>query len=486
MRPRRRAARGAVVGLAAVVGMAGLATAARAAPEEGDPLAELRAPGGLTADEAGRRAAATSVEARVRESSADIAEARRSEIQAGYWPRLTGLARYTRLSPLAPAELADPRVAFVGRVGPPGPVMAGDALQAFTFPPLTVPVNQYLTQASLIVPLSDYVLRVSRTLAAATRSVRAARIEEQAARVAAAAEARLAYYQWIRARAQALIADRALAQAAEHRSDAGHLFEAGTATRADTLRAEAQVKSAELAVVRAENLSALTEERLRVLMHDPGTHPYQVGEDLTTPGLPGGASDALGPLFDEALANRLELRALLENAGAAHALAAAARAGQWPRLELFGDAVYANPNPRIFPAQQKFDRTWDIGVSLVWTPTDIPNARATERERAAQEGEILAHRAALLDGLRLEVREGWQAQREAAASRVKAAQELDAAEEGYRVRRDLFQNGKASLVELNDAQTELTRARLDTVNAAVDARVAHVRLTHAVGRDTLP
>jgi outer membrane protein len=123
-------------------------------------------------------------------------------------------------------------------------------------------------------------------------------------------------------------------------------------------------------------------------------------------------------------------------------------------------------------------------VSLVWTPTDIPGARATERERAAQEREVVARRAMLLDGLRLEVREAWQAEREAAASLVKAAEEQGAAEEGYRVRRDLFQNGKASLVELDDAQAELTRARLDAVNAAVDARVARVRLTHAVGRDT--
>jgi outer membrane protein TolC len=37
---------------------------------------------------------------------------------------------------------------------------------------------------------------------------------------------------------------------------------------------------------------------------------------------------------------------------------------------------------------------------------------------------------------------------------------------------------------LTDAETELTRARLQTVNARVDARVARVRLDHALGRDT--
>jgi len=473
----------------ACLGIAGgvlFASPARAAAEERDPLADLHVAGGLTSDEVAERAAASSVEARLKARSVDVADARRSGIEAGYWPRLTGIARYTRLSPLPPAELADPRVAIVGRIGPPGPVLPGDALQAFTFPALIVPVNQYLTQASLVVPLSDYVLRVSRGLAAATRSVRAARVEEQAARLAAAAEARLVYYQWIRAQAQTLIATRAREQAVDHAGDARHLFDAGVATRADLLRADVQVKAAELLVVRAENLTALAEERLRVSMHDPGAGAYRVGEDVLAPLPAPAASDTPAQLFDEALANRLELKALVETIGAAHGLGAVARAGHWPRLELFADGVYANPNPRVFPAQERFDRTWDVGAQLVWTPTDIAGTQASVRERAAQAAELQVQRDALLDGLRLEVREAWQAAREAAVTLEKASQELGAAEEGYRVRRDLFQNGKASLVELNDAQTELTRARLDTVNAHIDARIARVRLTHATGRDARP
>jgi outer membrane protein TolC len=464
-----------------VVGLL-LASAAPAGATEADPLAGLRSEGGLTGDEVARRAAATSVDAAVKARAADAAEAREDGAQAGYWPRLTGVARYTRLSALPPAELADPRIAIVGRVGGPGPVTTADALEAFTFPALIVPVNQYLTQATLTVPLSDYVLRVSQNLAAASHSARAARIEEQAARVGTAAEARVAYYQWIRAQAQLLIAARALAQASDHQEDARHLFEGGLATRADVLRADAQAKAADVVVVRAQNLVALAEERLRVLMHDPGRAPYRIGEDILTPA-PFDQNEALAALFEEALAKRLELRALVENAGAVRALGQAARAGAWPRFELFGDAVHANPNPRVFPAQQRFDTTWDVGAQLVWTPTDLPGTRATQRERDAQEAEVRAQREALLDGLRLEVREAWQARREAAATVEKASQELSAAEEGYRVRRDLFQHGRASLVELNDAQTELTHARLTTANAHIDARIAAVRLAHAVGRD---
>jgi outer membrane protein TolC len=45
----------------------------------------------------------------------------------------------------------------------------------------------------------------------------------------------------------------------------------------------------------------------------------------------------------------------------------------------------------------------------------------------------------------------------------------------------LFEQGRASTVELVDAETELLRARLDQVNAHVDLLAAWVRLDHAVG-----
>jgi outer membrane protein len=465
------------------------------APEPRDPLSALKAAGGgLTADEVARRAADTSVEARVKGRGAEAADARRDEATAGYWPKLTGTARYTRLSPVPPIAFADPRSSFVVTPSQPGDAMtprvinlAGpnpDVLLAGSLPPFNVPVNQYLLQASVVVPLSDYVFRVSEAIAAATHSARAARVDERAARLKAAAEARIGYYQWIRARGQALVAAQALEQARGHLRDAQQMFAAGVLSKADALRAESQVKSTELLLTRTQNFVALSEEQLRIVMHDPQARPYEIGEDVTAP-LPVRAGDAdLAHLQDEAFDHRLELRALDETAGSVRELGKVARAAAYPRLDLAGNAIYANPNQRIFPQQAKFDGTWDASVVLTWTPTDIPGARAAERTQASQEAQILAQREALLDGLRLEVTQAFQAQREAEVALDTTLQGLRAAEEGTRARRDLFRNGKATLVEVNDAEGELTRTQLEVINAHIDARIARVRLDHAVGRDS--
>jgi outer membrane protein TolC len=72
---------------------------------------------------------------------------------------------------------------------------------------------------------------------------------------------------------------------------------------------------------------------------------------------------------------------------------------------------------------------------------------------------------------------------DAMSGQVTATRAVAAAEESHRVRRALFQNGGATSVELTDAETELTRARLAVIGAHVEARVAELELTHALGRD---
>jgi outer membrane protein TolC len=114
--------------------------------------------------------------------------------------------------------------------------------------------------------------------------------------------------------------------------------------------------------------------------------------------------------------------------------------------------------------------------------SDLPGSSARTRSAEAKSLAIDAEREALEDRIANEIFEAYQAAREADVAVRTTARGLAAAEESYRVRRILYQNGKATTVELLDAETELTRARLETVNAKIDARVARIRLDYAVGR----
>jgi outer membrane protein TolC len=438
-------------------------------------------PGGLGSDEVAARAVDTSFQLRQRSADVQAAAAAVDQSLVGYFPRLSVAGRYARLSDLD----NDPLGTFVlAPKSGPGPLPPNALL--VNVPATISPIlNSTSLSATLTVPLLDYVLRIPSVHAAAKRSRDAAAWSERAARLQIAADARVAYYGWARARLQAVVAEQALLQAREHLDNARHAFEAGTASKADVLRVEAQVAASELFVARAHDYEAVLEDQLRTAMHDDAGRAYQIGEDLRAV-LPVTATPAIRDLTAEAWSSRLELRVVEASLRAQRAQIEVARAGALPRLDAFGDVVYANPNQRFFPQRDTFDMTWDVGVQLSWSPNETASSLEAVRGARAKAEAIEAQRCALRDAVRGEVVQATEALREADLAVRSTARGLDAAEESYRVRRELFVNGRATSVELTDAETDLTQARLAAVGAAIDQRVARIRFLHATGRDVAP
>ncbi|HZS35297.1 MAG TPA: TolC family protein [Polyangia bacterium] len=436
-------------------------------------------PGGLGADDVAALTVGSSFTLRQRRLEAMAAAAGVDQALVAYFPRLTLAARYARLSPIDNAPLGNVVVAPASPLGllPPGAPLANASI-AFTSL-----LNQTSLQATLVVPLSEYVWRIPAAHAAATSNREAARATERAARLQLAADARVGYYQWARARLQVVVAEQALAQAQTHLDAARRLFEAGSASKADVLRVEAQVAASELFATRARNLEAVLEDQLRTAMHDATGRRYEIGEDLQAELAPLAVPPAPA-LVDEAWARRLELRVLGHAERAARAQATVARSGILPQLALFGDVLAADPNPRFFPQKDSFETTWDAGVQLSWTPNDTASSLFAGRAGDDKAQAAAAQIGALRDALRNEVMQTYEALREADFAVGSTARGLDAAEESYRVRRELFANGRATSIELTDAETDLTQARLAAVGARIDQRIARVRLLHAAGRDT--
>jgi outer membrane protein len=455
-----------------------LAFAQPASPAESAPLIGPPTPGGLTADQVARRAAETSHDVRARAEEHAAAEATLSQAQAAFIPRLSGTARYSRLSSIEPPTLGNLVVSPTA-----GPVTPGTPLLSV---PVSFPVilDQYVGQATLQVPLSDYLWRLPRIASAAHDNARAAALLQEATRLAAATDGRVSYYGWARARLQATVAERALLQARAHLKDVTTASATGTASKADVLRVESQVASAELLVERAHSATTILAARLRTLMHDSATASYELGEDLREVATPSPLLARPEPsLVDEALTRRLEPRALAETVRGLEAQASATRAAGLPRLDAVGNALYARPNPRIFPQEARFRGSWDVSLQLSFTPTDLFTTEAANTGIRARARQVEAQRAALCDAITLEVAQNREALAEAEAALQTAARGLAAAEESYRVRRALFQAGRSTSVELTDAETERSRAQLEAISARLDHRIAEARLLHATGAD---
>jgi outer membrane protein len=464
-----------------------------------DPLRQALVPvqGGLTANEVARLGATTSYNVRARQAELRAAAARVDEALVGYFPRLTLTASYTRLSEID-NDLATGGGALLGAANegqvttgpcPGNPAItcvldaAGLPVQAqaldFSFPSLP---NQYSVVASLSVPISDYILRLRQAYKGTKNLVDARELDVQAARLTAAADAKVAFYNWQRAKGQVVVAAEAVEQARAHVEDANRVFEAGLISQADVLRLEAQLARAEGLYVEAQAFELVAEQQIRTLTHLPPDTKLESAEDVfASPNIP--ELPPLEQMMTEAEQNRIELAALREQEEALEQAESAVKAAYAPRLEGFANAQYANPNPRVFPQQNQWDLTWDLGVRLTWTVNETFSTFAAAAEAEAQTELVGAQRMSLRDAIRVEVAGAYADVAKSESAIEAATRELEAAEESLRVRRKLFQFGRATSVDLIDAETELTRARLAVLSAYVDFLVAEVRLEHATGRD---
>jgi outer membrane protein TolC len=467
--------------------------ASLAAPDDTTPLPVPQdmtqvQPGGITADQAGARAAQTSWQAKASMENVRSAAARVDGAWAAFLPRLSALGKYTRLSNFTPPPIAFfPPGTNLVVAEKTGPVNTNNPAISIAIPPTSFPffvLDNWLFQATLSVPISDYFLRTNQSYSAATHSEEAARWDVITARAGSEANGRLAYYTWLNARGAVVVAVEALNDQKTHMRDARNQFAAGNASKADVLRAETAAASAELALEHAKNLSDLSEKQLRVAIHAAEEENLKPGEDVdaTPPAVQGNVKQ----MTAEALSARPEIKSADANAAAAVEQSEAAKAGRWPVLSAFGDGILGNPNPRYVPPSNVFNTTWDVGAQVTWSPNDILTANSSTADFQARVAVIVANKNATRDNIEVEVTQMLQNVREADFAIDSSTRELTSATEAYRVARELFINGRGTSTTLTDAESELTRSRLDLLNAKFNARTARIRLEHALGRDARP
>ncbi len=424
-------------------------------------------PDGLTADQVGQRAMDTSFAAKQSLETMRAAEARLRAAWAAFLPRLSGIAKYTRLSEISVPDTTIPT--------PAGP---------FTLPgsEFVPPIwDQFLVQGTLTVPISDYLVRINETYTAATRSTDAARFDLGAARATALSNAKVAYYTWLQARGGVIVAVETLNDQRIHLNDSRNQFTVGNASKADVLRAETAVAQAELAVVQAQNAAELAEVQIRVAVHMAPEQPLVPGEGLDS--MPPPFQGNMQALVEEGLKSRYEIKSALANAQASRQTSSANKASRYPVVSAFGDAIDGNPNPRYFPASKNFNTSWDLGIQATWSPNDILTANGNAADYDARAAALEAQAQVTRENITIEITQDFEQLKQSEFALDSTRRELASATEAYRVARELFNNGRGTSTTLTDAERDLFTARIDALTAAVNARVARVRLEHGVGRD---
>jgi len=454
-------------------------------------------PGGLTADRVAARAIETAPGLERARAAAQAAEAAATRASFAFIPRLDLSARYTRLSSitqpplsfgtsLTPAQIAaaqgavdavsDPAAQGLFQGTLDGQIAAAQG-GGFAFP---VILNQYVLHAGLTIPVSDLFLTILPAYQANRRFAEAAEAQVESQQQSVALQAREAFYGYARARASLAVAQLAVAQVEAHQRDVAAFVAAGTVAAVEQQRIEAQLAAARVGLARAMGGVAVAAVALRSITHDPSANAPGIGEDLLADLPP--IRETPDQLLGVAMDRRAEMRALRYVITGRESITTARRMQGMPRLAVAANADYANPSQRFVPQSQVFNGTWDISAVLSWSPNDFLNSTQDARSASADLIQARADLAALEDGLRIEVQqafESYNASRDAlAAARLGEA----ASAEAYRIRQERFRAGAAVTSDIIDADAELSRSRLDLINAAIDLRIARARLRRATGQ----
>ncbi|MBC7173649.1 MAG: TolC family protein [Polyangiaceae bacterium] len=415
-------------------------------------LAALYVPGGMTADQAARRAIEVGPTVRQAEAAVAIAEAGARQARLAFFPDTQLSYRYTRLSDISL---------------PP------------SFDVFKIILDQHQFEATATLPVTDMFLTILPSYRSAQNAVKTAEFQIQSEHYNVALRARETYYEHLRALGSEIVARQAVEQALAHQAQVTALVNAGASARVELYRVDAALARARVNAAQADLGVRTTTVALRALLDLDADVAISIGEDLES--IPERLEGSEEDLLQRALSHRVEVQAL-EALAASKRLEIRARGnGRLPQVAVQGAAVYADPNQRYFNLVEGFRGTWSVSAIARWSPNDAALAQHRMRAAQAELVQIEGDMERLSDSVRVEVAQAYHGYTAARAQLEAATAGVQAAEESYRVRFAQLRAGAAVTSDLLDAQTDLNIARLELVNASTAVRLARARLIHAVG-----
>ena len=315
---------------------------------------------------------------------------------------------------------------------------------------------------------------VSQLVGAAEHEANATHEDYKSARLDAGYKTAEAYIHVLEARAAADVAHRSVADIQSELNNAIQLRQAETYTDIDVLRFRSAKAVADKQALQADTSTQTALAHLVVQLGLRDGTPIDISDDLPT--TPPPLAMALDQAQARAIAARPELRAARDRIAAADEQRKAAYHTYFPDVR----AIAAwNHLTGVQPFQPKDEEY--VGLRLSWTVWDWGATRDAVREAEANESRARIGEDALLDQVKLDVREKWLDAKTAFDSIAEATTQQQTAEEALRLQKVRFEAGAATTTDVLDAETDAARARLSLATARYDYYLALFQLARSVG-----
>ncbi|MDY0083044.1 MAG: TolC family protein [Ignavibacteriaceae bacterium] len=397
---------------------------------------------------------------KISQSKLKSSDAKVSEVSSMFLPQLKFIANYTRLSDnVPPFEVLTPFSAVPIKISEPV-------------------LNNYNLRLTLQQPLFTG-LKLMSSKKAAEYNFNASELDFSREMNETAMNIHISFWNYYRAIEVKNILEKSLDQMQVHLNDTKNFLENGLVTQNDYLKLQVQYSNTKLNLIEAEN----NFEVARAVFNKSIGLPLESKTEIIINGLEVQSSDYnLNELISEAKNNRDEIESLSYKLKAAEENIVSAQSGWFPSLYLTGNYYYNNPNSRFQPPADKWNDTWDVGVTLSWDVWDwgMTSSKTTQAEELSVQTQASLEK--LNDNIEVEVYQSY-------LNLIKSKEKVDVsklsleqASENYRITSEKYKEQLATSTDLIDAEVSELQAETNLTSSLIEYNLAKVRLEKSVGR----
>ena len=303
-------------------------------------------------------------------------------------------------------------------------------------------------------------------------------IQREQAVLDIAKQVKISYFQILLARRALEVAEEEVKQLENHVDDARHLYNEGVIPYNDYLKSEVALAQSRQGRVKAESDLKITISALNTLIR------RNILDNTIIKELPPFQPRPynISRLFEDAIQNRPELKALRVALRQADLGIRLARSQYYPKVYLMGR--YEREGDNLLASNNDFanQHNASIGIQISW-PLFESGKKHAEVTRAIYHEQVLAERIkGIKDSILLEVRNAYQGLKVAEKNIQTAQKALAQAKENFRITNLQYQQQTTTSTEVLDARTFLTQAEVNYHNALYGYRIAEAELMRAIGR----
>lgn len=273
------------------------------------------------------------------------------------------------------------------------------------------------------------------------------------------------------------VLDTSIGQTQVRIDDIRKFKNAGLALNNDVMRAELQKTNLEVNKADAQSMLEIYNFNMCIAL----------GLDVSTkievqnPDIVNEADATIQSLLTSSYTDRTEFKAQNYRSKAAEYQIKASKAAYMPTVSAVGNGYYNNPNQRVFPQENKFKATWDVGVSISWNILQLYTARSVVSDAKNQKAQLELVTAQLKDNISAEVNAAYQNLKVSLLKIDLAQRAIEQATENKRIFDNQFNAQIAVLSDVLEADQLLLQAKTNLLNAQADAAIANYKLQRSLG-----